>query len=58
MLAALANPTDPEHDSYLVWTGGAFRPEAFSLTKANRELQRLRLIPRTVMDILPPPSWR
>ncbi len=42
MLAALADPADEEHDSYLQWLGGPFDPAAFSLAETNAALQRLR----------------
>ena len=42
-LAAIANPDDEEHDSTLVWIGGAFDPEGFDINCVNRELRRLRL---------------
>jgi hypothetical protein len=41
-LAALADPLDEEHDSYLVWVGYKFDPEAFDLGAANAALQRVR----------------
>lgn len=42
-LEAIANPDDEEHDSMLVWVGGAFDPEGFDINCVNRELRRLRL---------------
>jgi hypothetical protein len=41
-LEALADPLHEEHDSYLVWVGYKFDPEAFELAAANAALQRLR----------------
>ena len=41
-LAALDDPLDEEHDSYLVWVGHKFDPEAFDLAAANAALQRVR----------------
>jgi hypothetical protein len=37
-LAALADPEDPEHDSYLTWCGGSFDPKAFDARQVNLEL--------------------
>jgi hypothetical protein len=42
-LEAIANPDHEEHDSLLVWVGGAFDPEGFDINSVNRELRRLRL---------------
>ena len=39
MLAALADPDDPEHEHYLEWLGDEFDPEAFDLEAANRTLR-------------------
>jgi hypothetical protein len=39
-LRALADETDPEHDEYLTWVGGAFDPERFDVHEANRRLLR------------------
>ncbi len=41
-LEALADPLHEEHDSYLVWVGYKFDPEAFELAAANAALQRQR----------------
>jgi Plasmid pRiA4b ORF-3-like protein len=41
-LEALANPLHEEHDSYLVWVGYQFDPEAFDLGAVNAALQRVR----------------
>jgi hypothetical protein len=57
MLESLANPEDPERESYLEWIGGRFNPNAFNLVKVNRELRRLRLVPRQLIDIKPPRPW-
>jgi len=35
LLEALHDPAHPEHESYCVWVGGAFDPEAFDLRQAN-----------------------
>jgi hypothetical protein len=35
LLEALHDPSHPEHESYRVWVGGRFDPEAFDLRKAN-----------------------
>jgi hypothetical protein len=40
-LAAVADPTHAEHESYLEWCGGAFDPTEFDLDGANRELAKL-----------------
>ena len=42
-LDTIANPDDEEHDSMLVWVGGAFDPEGFDINAVNRELRRRRL---------------
>lgn len=42
-LDAIANPDHEEHESMLVWIGGAFDPEGFDINSVNRELRRLRL---------------
>jgi hypothetical protein len=42
-LEAIANPDHEEHESMLVWVGGAFDPEGFDINCVNRELRRLRL---------------
>ena len=42
-LEAIADPDHEEHDSTLVWVGGAFDPEGFDINCVNRELRRLRL---------------
>lgn len=39
LLAALANPTDPEHDELIQWAPDGFDPEAFDLVAANRRLR-------------------
>jgi Plasmid pRiA4b ORF-3-like protein len=38
-LAAIKDPKHEEHDSMLVWTGGAFDPEGFDLNAINRTLR-------------------
>jgi hypothetical protein len=35
LLEALNDATHPEHESYTVWVGGRFDPEAFDLRRAN-----------------------
>lgn len=42
-LQAIAEPDHEEHDSMLVWIGGAFDPAGFDINCVNRELRRLRL---------------
>lgn len=42
LLAALADPNDPEHDDMLDWLGGTLDPEAFDLEAVNRRLARMR----------------
>lgn len=42
LLAALADPIDPEHDDMLDWLGGPLDPEAFDLEAVNRRLARIR----------------
>lgn len=38
-LCAIHNPKHEEHDSMLVWIGGAFDPEGFDLNAINRTLR-------------------
>jgi hypothetical protein len=38
-LAAIKDPKHEEHDSLLVWIGGAFDPEGFDLNAINRTLR-------------------
>ncbi|HEX9710217.1 MAG TPA: plasmid pRiA4b ORF-3 family protein [Candidatus Thermoplasmatota archaeon] len=40
-LEAITSPEHPEHDAMLTWVGGAFDPEAFSLSDINRRLSAL-----------------
>jgi hypothetical protein len=40
-LEAIADPEHEEHDSYLVWVGGEFDPEAFDLDAINARLRGL-----------------
>ncbi|UUZ66615.1 plasmid pRiA4b ORF-3 family protein (plasmid) [Polaromonas sp. P1-6] len=37
-LAALADPTDPEHESIKEWIGGSFDPTAFDVAEVNERL--------------------
>jgi hypothetical protein len=37
-LEAINNPEHDEHESYLVWIGGKFDPEAFDLNEVNQRL--------------------
>ncbi|MES0404004.1 MAG: plasmid pRiA4b ORF-3 family protein, partial [Hyphomicrobium sp.] len=39
-LEAITDTTHPEHESYLVWVGGNFDPEAFDLASVNQLLSR------------------
>lgn len=39
LLAALANPDDPEHDEMREWIGGEFDPQEFDLEVTNANLQ-------------------
>ena len=39
LLAALADPKDPEHDELVEWAPDGFDPEAFDLVAANRRLR-------------------
>jgi hypothetical protein len=41
-LEALADPDDPEHEEYVVWTGGEFDPMLFDLEEVNELLRWLR----------------
>jgi hypothetical protein len=41
-LEAVADPDHEEHESHLMWVGGSFDPESFSLASANAALQRVR----------------
>lgn len=40
-LEAIQDRHHEEHEEMLEWVGGKFNPEAFNMTKVNRELQRL-----------------
>ena len=42
-IAAIANPGHDEHESVLVWIGGAFDPGGFDINSVNRGLRRLRI---------------
>lgn len=39
LLAALADPWDPEHDELVEWAPDGFDPEVFDLVAANRRLR-------------------
>ena len=41
-LQAIADPSHPAHAMYVDWIGGEFDPEAFSLTKINQGLRRVK----------------
>ena len=41
-LAAIADPSHEEHESYLEWVGGAFDPAEFDLAATNAFLQKIR----------------
>jgi hypothetical protein len=41
-LMALKDPTHPEHDDTVTWTGGGFDPKGFSLNSVNMALAALR----------------
>lgn len=57
MLAALSDPDSPEAEVYHEWLGVRFNPEAFHLARTNRQLQGLRPVPRTLIDVKPPRKW-
>lgn len=39
-LAALADPSDPDHEDLKEWIGGSFDPAAFDLAEVNQRLNR------------------
>jgi Plasmid pRiA4b ORF-3-like protein len=39
-LEVIADPNDEEHEQYLGWIGGSFRPEAFDPESATRRMRR------------------
>jgi len=41
-LAAIADPSHMEHETYLEWSGGRFDPKGFDLEAANRALARIK----------------
>jgi hypothetical protein len=41
-LAAIADPSHLEHETYLEWSGGQFDPKQFDLEAANRALGRIK----------------
>jgi hypothetical protein len=41
-LDAIQDPSHPEHEEYMDWTGDGFDPEAFDLEEANRQLARVK----------------
>ena len=42
-LRVLADPDHHEHEHYVLWSGGSFDPEAFSVAASYIALQRLRV---------------
>lgn len=42
-LEALADPDHEDHERFVVWSGGDYDPESFSLVGTNIALQRLRV---------------
>lgn len=42
LVAAIADPKNPEHADLLEWAGGEFDPEAFDLDEVNALLRRFR----------------
>ena len=42
LIAALADPSHPDHEELLDWVGGPFDPTAFDLVAANVALQGVR----------------
>jgi hypothetical protein len=46
-LAVIADPDAPEHDEYLDWCGGRFKPQAFNCDAVNVDLAKYRRWSRT-----------
>jgi hypothetical protein len=51
MLAALADPADEEHESYLTWIGRSFDPRHFDLAAVNHILASIKL-PRAKLAVV------
>ena len=51
-LVAIADPTDPEHDHLVSWSGGHFDPEACDLAAINTQLAHLGPSPWATYDRL------
>jgi len=43
MLAALKDPSHPEHEMYMEWIGDDFDPAAFDLKEANAALENMKI---------------
>jgi hypothetical protein len=43
MLAALKDPSHPEHEMYMEWIGDDFDPEDFDLEEANEGLETMKI---------------
>lgn len=43
-LEALHDPSHPEHEDMLMWVGGSFDPEAFSVEEVSRCFKAARLL--------------
>ena len=41
-LAAIQDPSHPDHEDMLEWIGGSFDPEAFEVETVNKKLRRIR----------------
>ena len=41
-LAAIADPTHEEHESFREWSGGQFDPKRFDLEAINRTLSKIK----------------
>jgi hypothetical protein len=42
LLEAISDPKNQEYDSMIEWVGEGYDPEAFDMTKVDRDLKRLR----------------
>ncbi len=42
-VAAVLDPTHPEHDAMLEWCGGSFDPHAFDIDQVNAQLKRIKI---------------